>query len=321
MDGPAGALDDRFVIGVGTGLFFDFKLGIVRRRPFAHVASQLAKSRSDFMSVNMTNFDRRLDDLGLRRNVQELLELGYTQLRDPAATSMVARIRDSILRLSAETSGPMKGRVAALLLGRDSVFAEAITVPRLLLLVEQVLGRGAVLSQLLGSVRSKGSPPLGMHVDNSWFPEPFPSWELTCTACWVTDEFTQEGGCAFAIPGSHLQRRHPPSEVRHNLSHAVPLEADAGSIWIWTGSLWHGNYPRTIAGDRVALHATFNRIGIQPIEDYQHLDRQWLRTQPEVIERLLGRHHLFGTTTPTSGGVDPMRAVQTYRYVHGQDGY
>lgn len=109
--------------------------------------------------------------------------------------------------------------------------------------------------------------------------------------------------------------------MRQNLEQAVPLEAPKGSIWLWTGSVWHGNYPRVIDGDRVVLHLTFCRVGIQPIEDYGHLDSAWLKDQPEEMASLLGRHNLFGTTTYTSGGVDVQRTAETFRSVHGRDVY
>jgi hypothetical protein len=265
--------------------------------------------------------DRRIDELNLRKNVRELSELGYTLLQDPGALAIADQMRETIIRLSRETTGEFRGRATALLLGRDPVFAKAVTLPSLLTLFEAVLGHGTVVSQLLGSVRPKGSPTIGMHVDNSWFPEPFPTWELSCTACWVTDLFTKDGGCTYVIPRTHLMRRHPPQYVRQDLEKAVPLDAPKGSIWLWAGSLWHGNYPRVTDGDRVVLHMTFNRLGIHPIEDYGHLDSAWLKEQPEEMASLLGRRNLFGTTTYSSGGVDIQRAAETFRSVHGRDVY
>src|SRR5260370_38738072 len=103
-------------------------------------------------------------------------------------------------------------------------------MPGLIALIESVLGSGPIPSQLLGSVREKGSQPLGLHVDNSWFPEPFPEWEMTCTACLVTDVFTREGGCTYAVPRSHLRKHHPPMDARRMVDGAVNLEAPKGSI-------------------------------------------------------------------------------------------
>lgn len=257
----------------------------------------------------------------LSRHLGELGRRGYTLLQPRLARAMSEQLRRDILELSLETVGPMHGRTAALLLGRRPSFAQALVVPEMLAVVEAILGKGAALSQMIGSVRTAGAPPLGTHVDNSWFPEPFPEWELSCTACWVLDDFTEAGGCTYVVPGSHLSRRHPTRSERERPVGCVPLEAPTGSIWLWTGSLWHGNYPREIAAERVVLHLTFSRLGIQPIEDYRHLDAMWLAGQPRHIASLLGRRTLFGSTTVTSGGVDPVRALETYRAAHGSDGY
>jgi hypothetical protein len=255
------------------------------------------------------------------RHLEEIGRQGYTLLRSRTARLMSEKLRHDILDLSLESIGQMHGKTAALLLGRRPSFAEAVALPELLAVAEAIVGKGLILSQVIGSVRTRDAPALGLHVDNSWFPEPFPEWELSCTACWVLDEFTQSGGCTYAIPGSHQSRRHPTLAEREQPVGCLPLQASRGSIWVWTGSLWHGNYPRQLPGERVALHITFNRLGIQPIEDYRHLDATWLAGQPRPIASLLGRRALFGSTTVNSGGVDPLLALETYRSVHGRDGY
>jgi hypothetical protein len=264
----------------------------------------------------------RIDELGLRENVREMVDQGYTILQDPVAHALTDRVREAILRLSETTeSGPLKARGAALLLGRDPVFAEAVRVPRLMVMAQYLLGRGFRLSQLLGSVRRQDGAPLALHADNSWFPEPFPAWNIMCTACWVTDEFTSESGPTLIMPGTHKARRHPPRDVRKSLSGAQPIIAPKGSLCLWDGSVWHGNYSRKIPGERVVLHTTYTRVGFEPVEDYRHLDDAWLADQPPEMAGLLGRDLLFGSTTETSGGVDPIRLQNTYRLVHGPRGY
>jgi hypothetical protein len=264
----------------------------------------------------------RIDALDLRGAVRDLVDDGYTIIQDPAAHALTDRVREAILRLSEETeAGPLKARSAGLLLGRDPVFAEAVQVPKLLAMAEYLLGRGFLLSQLVGSVRRQHGAPLALHADNSWIPEPFPPWEIMCTACWVTDEFTADSGPTLIMPGTHKQRRHPPREVRKSLEGARPILAPKGSLCLWDGSVWHGNYSRTIPGERVVLHMTYTRIGFEPVEDYRHLDDGWLAGQPPQMADLLGRRLLFGSTTTKSGGVDPVRLQNTWRFVHGPRGY
>ncbi len=268
-------------------------------------------------SADPMPLDARIDALGLRDNVRELDELGYTVVQDPVAHALTDRVRDAILRLADETEGPAKGYSASLLLGRDPVFDEAALVPQLQAIVEYVVGRGALLSQLIGSVRPKGAPPIGLHADNSWFPAPFPEWDFLVTGCWATEEFTQDGGCTLVIPGSHRAASHPTREARETLEGAVPVECGKGSIAIWNSRIWHANYPRTLEGERVVLHMTYSRIGITPVEDYRHLGDDYLEGKPPELATLLGRDVFLGTTTATSGGTNGRLLQQTYETVHG----
>lgn len=282
------------------------------------MATQTIRHGVDNLSPELS---ARFEELDLWDNARDLVEDGYTIIQDPAAHAITDELREAILRLSQTSEGENRGRRAGLLLGRDPVFAKAVTVPRLLALAEFLVGRGMLLSQLLGTIRGPGGGNLGLHADNSWFPEPFPAWEIMCTACWVTDEFTEEHGATMIIPGTHKQKRHPPRDVRESLEGARAIVAPKGSICLWDGSVWHGNYARKTPGERVVLHTTYTRLGMQPIDDYSHLGDTWLEQNASEFRGLLGRDLFFHSTTETSGQTDQDRLRHTYRMVHGPQGY
>jgi hypothetical protein len=257
----------------------------------------------------------RIDALGLRQNVRDLVDDGYTVIRDPKADEIVDEVREAIIRC-VPAPPEAKAPTRFTLLDQDPVFAEAITVPRLLALVEYLLGRGAVFSQLSGSRRRQGPGSLGLHADNSWFPAPFPDWEISCTACYVTDEFTQESGATLVIPGTHKLKAHPPKERRESLEGAAPIVAPKGAICLWNGSVWHGNYPRQLPGERVVLHMTYTRIGMAPIETYDHLDEAWFAGKDPALPTLLGRHNFLGRRHGWKEN-DRELLKETYDQVHG----
>ncbi len=259
----------------------------------------------------------RVASLGLEPHIRDFVDRGYTVIQDPVAHALADRVREAIVRLAKETEGPASGYSAALLLGRDPVFEEAVLAPKMHALAEYVVGRGAILSQLIGSVRPKGGPAIPLHADHSWFPAPFPEWSMLVTACWATDEYTKEGGCTLVMPGTNKQRRHPTAEARKSLEGAIPVECPQGSIVMWDGNVWHANYPREIDGDRVVLHTTYGRIGVTPVEDYRHLDEGWLAGRPAEMRTLLGREVFLGSTTATSGGASRRLLQNTYAQVHG----
>jgi len=259
----------------------------------------------------------RIEALGLHQNIRDLVDNGYTVIQDPRALEIVDEVREAIIRVV--PAGPEeKAPTRFTILGEDPVFAEAITVPRLLALVEFLLGRGAQFSQLSGSRRRQGPGSLLLHADNSWFPAPFPEWELSCTACFVTDEFTMESGATMVVPGTHKLKNHPPKDQRQNPEGVVPIVAPKGSICLWDGSVWHGNYPRQLPGERVVLHMTYTRIGMHPIENYDHLDDSWFDGKDPALPALLGRTIFLGRRP---GWKEDNRGLlkQTYDQVHGPD--
>jgi hypothetical protein len=254
----------------------------------------------------------RIGELGLSERVKDMRDEGYTVIRDIAMPAFTQRLRDTCLRLSQETPGMGKGRSAGMLLGRDPIFEEVVLNPKLLAMVEVMCGRGAVLSQLVASIRPNGSPELPLHADQNWFPAPFPEHNQLFTMCWVMDPFTQEAGATRVIPRSHVHRRHPSSEEIAAGKGAIPIECPANSLACWDGSVWHGNYPRTIDGDRVVLHITFGRLALRPVESYDHLGEEWLKGKPEALRILLGREDFLGKSG--LGGADYTRIPKTFEW-------
>jgi hypothetical protein len=257
----------------------------------------------------------RIVEQGLEQNVRDMVEQGYTIIQDPVAHALTDRVREAILRVRRERNSGHN------LLDKDPVFAEAVCVPKLLTMVEHMVGRGAQLGQLAGSVKVKGPQQLGLHADNSWFPEPFPEWEIMVTACWVTDDFTEEAGATLIMPGTHKLKRHPPRDVRKQLPNSQAIVAPKGSLCLWDGSVWHGNYPRQIDGERVVLHMSYVRLGIMPTENYDHLDDAWCEGKDPALPRLLGRTHFMNRYDNFKHDDVGERLRETYRLAHGPRGY
>ncbi len=97
------------------------------------------------------------------------------------------------------------------------------------------------------------------------------------------------------IPETHEHRRHPNAEEIAAEKGAISTECPAGTIAFWDGSVWHGNYPRTIDGQRVVLHITFSRLAYRPIECYDQLGEEWLKDMPDEMRVILGREDFLNT--------------------------
>ena len=216
----------------------------------------------------------RIAEFGLEDNCRQLVDAGYTVVKDAASPEFFARLRQTIL----EKANPY----GTLLADKDPVFAEAELNPKLGALAEFSVGGGFLLSIQATTVRGSGDPSMDidLHADQVWLPAPFPEHNMFLTCCWATDDFTLEGGATMVVPGSHRHRRMPMVEEAAAKEGAIAIECPAGSVAVWDGSVWHGNWPRTIPGERVVLHVSYTRLMMRPMESYP----------PEIEDRLIAEH-------------------------------
>ena len=256
----------------------------------------------------------RVDEHGLRSNVDQMRDEGYTIIPNIATEEFTARLRETCKRMALETEGRSKGYSAAMLLDRDPIFEEVVLNPKIRALVEVMCGKGAMLSQLIASIRPEGARSLTLHADQNWMPAPFPVHNYLLTMCWTMDEYTLEGGCTKVIPGTHVYRRHPNKDEIEQEAGAIPLECPPNSLTCWDGSIWHGNYPRQIEGERVVLHTTFSRLALRPVENYDYLDDAWLEGKPHELSIMLGREDFLGSSTVARGFADFSKLPQTFEW-------
>ena len=246
-----------------------------------------------------------IDRLNLWTNINELRDQGYTIVQDVCEPELMDELRDVIHTFAEQTDGPAKGYAAAMLLGRHPVVDQVATLPKILALTEVSVGKGMRAGQFIGSIKREGMPALGLHADQNWMPAPFPEHNLLLTYCIPCEGMTAEGGATTIVPGSQSLRRHPTSEELEDPV-TIPIEVEKGSVAVWDGSVWHASGARTIPGTRTVLHATYQRLYTQPIDNYDYLlnDKKYVENASPELLSLLGTDLFCGTATPTSGGTN-----------------
>ena len=247
----------------------------------------------------------RVQALGLQDTVQSLKEEGYGYIYEAADLDFNARLREAVLRLAAEGTMTDQGSGNNMMLDKHPIIAEVVVNPKILAIVEVMCGKGALISQIASSVRPQSAgigQPLGLHADQNWTPAPFPVHNQVVTFCWAMDDFNEANGSTKVVPRSHLLARHPTHEEVEAQAGAIATECPAGSVVVWGGALWHGNYPRTTPGERVVLHVSYSRLALRPIERYEHLDEAWLADKPYEMRVLLGREDFLDTAEGAYGG-------------------
>jgi ectoine hydroxylase-related dioxygenase (phytanoyl-CoA dioxygenase family) len=246
-----------------------------------------------------------IERLNLWKNVNELRDHGFTVVEDVCDPELMDELREVIHTFAGQTDGPGKGYAAAMLLGRHAVVDRIATLPKILALAEVSVGKGMRAGQFIGTIKTQGTPALGLHADQNWMPAPFPEHNLLLTYCIPCEGMTAEGGATTVVPGSQSLRRHPTNEELEDPI-TIPIEVEKGSVAVWDGSVWHASGARTIAGTRTVLHATYQRLYTQPIDNYDYLlkDNAYVNNASPELLSLLGTDLFYGTATPSSGGTD-----------------
>lgn len=132
------------------------------------------------------------------------------------------------------------------------------------------------------------SPMQGIHRDE-WafdffaFPRGF---EVQCNTIWAITDFTEANGATRVAPGSG--RLEEPREW--TLEDTVAAEMSAGSVILYTGSVYHGGGPNTTDDQvRMGAYITYN-LGWLRQEENQYLavSRECAATLDEDLLRLMG---------------------------------
>ena len=247
----------------------------------------------------------RIDELELWDVVESLREHGYAAIRNAGPPELWDELREAIHSLSTPMDASATGIAgsAPLLLGRHPAIDRIATLPKVMAIAEFSCGKAMRAGRFVGSIKhqfeGEGDGALGLHADQNWMPVPFPEHNLVMTFCFACEGMTHAGGATCVVPDSHRLRR-PPSPEDVKAAEAVAIETEKGDVAVWDGAVWHGSLPRTIPGTRTVLHATYQRLYTQPIDDFTYLlkDEEYMASAPEGMRQLLGADLFFHSATP-----------------------
>ena len=248
----------------------------------------------------------RIDELELWDVIASLREHGYGVIRNAGPPSLWDELREGIHALSSPTDTASANGIvgsAPLLLGRHPAVDRVATLPKVMAIAEFSCGKAMRAGRFVGSIKhefkGEGDGALGLHADQNWMPVPFPEHNLVMTFCFACEGMTRAGGATCVVPGSHRLRR-PPTAKEVETAEPVAIETEKGDVAVWDGAVWHGSLPRKIPGTRTVLHATYQRLYTQPIDDFTYLlkDEEYMANAPEGMRQLLGAELFFHTATP-----------------------
>jgi hypothetical protein len=156
---------------------------------------------------------------------------------------------------------------------RDALFRDIVQHPRILALVEALLGDDCVLSGTYARVSAPGAGHQPLHRDTDlWGPSMDGLVEpLGVTIGLLFDDFARVTGGTRVVPRSHVDRALAERDG------AVHVEAPAGAGVAWDMRVLHGGSENLGASPRRAVFVTYVRSWIKPQADSRR------STSPEVL--------------------------------------
>jgi len=132
-----------------------------------------------------------------------------------------------------------------------------------------------------------GEPGQPIHRDQWAFDfYPFPTgYEVQCNTIWAMTDFTAQNGATRVAPGSHLW--DDKLELTHDACEAA--EMPAGSVFVYTGAVYHGGGANRSRETRYGLNLTYARSWLRQEENqYLSVPFEVARELPDELLKLIG---------------------------------
>jgi ectoine hydroxylase-related dioxygenase (phytanoyl-CoA dioxygenase family) len=186
------------------------------------------------------------------------------------------------------------------LFAKTRAFDDLAVHPVLLEVARALLGPAPQLSAPTGIEIGPGEPAQILHRDDAIYPLPEPHAEVVLNTMWAFDDFTVENGATRFVAGSHRwgPGRQPGPDDEHDVIHA---EMPAGSVALYTGSIWHGGGANTTGSPRLGVILEYLAGWLRPQENHViGVPPEVVARLPEALQELLG----YGIYPPFMGYVD-----------------
>ncbi|HLK25015.1 MAG TPA: phytanoyl-CoA dioxygenase family protein [Caulobacteraceae bacterium] len=223
---------------------------------------------------------------GLAGKIREMEEQGFTVIERAISPEFADEVRSATLRALL----PHQSFSMNWMLYHGQEFERLVQNPLLMTLIDASLGRGAVIASFSSIRKGPGPGAIPMHTDYAHVPEPYPEFSLTGVGVWALEDWTVDAGPTWIVPGSHKHRRPPRPGEGHN--QGVPIEMPKGSVVYFHHGVWHWQGDRKLPGDRVTLHAHFNRGILRSLEP-KKTDVQMLHRNAPRLAEMLGEDDWF----------------------------
>jgi ectoine hydroxylase-related dioxygenase (phytanoyl-CoA dioxygenase family) len=218
---------------------------------------------------------------------------------DPARVQAVHAELDELLETIPYGRNAFEGfktrRIYALF-AKTRAFDEPATHPLVLGVLDRVLGHYQ-LSGPTGIQIGPGEPAQVVHRDEAIYPLTEPHPEVVLNTMWAFDDFTEENGATYIIPGSHRWVGRDFDASAPSVNAVMP----AGSVLFYSGRVWHGGGANRSDRPRLGVVLEYAVTWLRAQENHLlAVPPDVVRTLPERLQELLG----YNVHPPFIGYVD-----------------
>ncbi len=229
--------------------------------------------------------------------VDEIIQgKGYVLIPEVLSTKQAEEARLLVLKLVEEERQQGKllidGERERLfgLVYKGEIFEFMVQHPRVIDVIEQILGEDMTLGGFSAHVLKPGATNMGAHVDYPYWTmkPPFPaSPVMEVQVIWMVEDFTEDNGAPIFVPGS--QKFCSPPDLEHFSKASQKIIGKAGSVVISHGLCWHDTSVNSTEKPRVSILGNYAPKFVRPLEDPSHDMRQEVvvRASPK-LKQLLG---------------------------------
>ena len=248
---------------------------------------------------------------------RDITEFGYCIIRDAISPERAAEVRQrlsdqaqaererGLKRLSQVQDDKGINQWVSTLINKGTVFQDLLLHPRIVPVVEHLLGPEPLLSDFSAHAVHSGSSGLPLHIDQWWMPQPrrpgedyvrvgatnrldiapgdpAPTDQPINPPCvvnvfWMISDFSEANGATRIVPRSHLSGAQPDTCVPHTVE-TVSITGSAGSVVIWDGRTWHAAGANTANSTRYGITSYYGGPQFRSLTNFTHA------THAEVLE-------------------------------------
>ena len=179
----------------------------------------------------------------------------------------------------------------------EPVFFDLLADPKVLALVDTVLGQAAIVRFYNVLITPPETGMTARHTGrfHQNFKVPLNAAQGPAMFMEITLPLTSPAQRFRILPGSH-RLTNPPSEDDLE-ANAIPLDWDLGDAMLMTPFVWHREEQNLTDGDVASMFVQFSRPFIKPHADYvRAIDPTTWRQLPERTRQLLGAYSQLPTS-------------------------